>query len=507
MRDAKTWTFCFVIGILGWALPSEAELSHGDQAVIVTDTPSGTVNIRTIPVQRSGGDWGMGTRLGRAREGEMFKFLEKRDFGNQGVWVRLEQKNGSEAWVSGRYLTQLIARDRLIVKPTNVNVRQRASTGSAKIGSVKKGQVLGVVRKVDAWYLAVLPDADVSGAYSLSDRPRGWIRDDMVTLQALAPKKEKPADPEPEKTPEPPKPEVDYKALAQQALDAGRNGEAVDAFEKALEREPINGILHFDLAKLLVKMDKPEQAIPHLRKAISGRPARPEAEFTLKKLIEAREKAATGAGQPDTNPEDAPEEEPEVIETGSPVLEFFADNAVYILPTAAVGSLAFIGVLVALYRRRGIQTSQPSFRRRKADGGFDDVLKYAVEKRPVIREIEEAEKKLTEMDDALAKRFAQFEEKDDQGRPRLPPGESADRLLKRVEGLRKTILNQEERARIYADLVMLQSEKISALDDEIDALKKLIQLDYQDTKKPKKRSPAPKQAQPKPSPPAGDKFD
>ena len=132
----------------------------------------------------------------------------------------------------------------------------------------------------------------------------------------------------------------------------------------------------------------------------------------------------------------------------------------------------------------------------------DDVLKYAVEKRPVIREIEEAEKKLSEMDEALTKRFASFQETDEDGRPRLPPGESAERLLKRVDGLRKTILNQEERALIYSDLVVLQNEKIGALDDEINALKKLIQLDYRDTKGgAKKATPPPKKAPPKPEPP------
>ena len=101
------------------------------------------------------------------------------------------------------------------------------------------------------------------------------------------------------------------------------------------------------------------------------------------------------------------------------------------------------------------------------------------------------------MDDALNKRFAAFQETDDDGRPRLPPGESAERLLKRVDGLRRTILNQEERARIYADLVVLQNDKISALDDEIDALKKLIQLDYQDGKGGGKRSPSGTKAPPK----------
>ena len=207
------------------------------------------------------------------------------------------------------------------------------------------------------------------------------------------------------------------------------------------------------------------------------------------------QKQASAAGQVAAEDEPTPDLE-EPLDAGTPIFDIIADNAVYILPLGAIGSLGFIAVLVVLYRRRGIRTSQPSFRRRKPDGGFYDVLKYAVEKRPVIREIEEAEKKLTEMDEALAKRFASFEEKDEQGRPRLPPGESADRLLKRIDGLRKTIINQEERARIYSDLVMLQNEKISALDEEIEALKNLVQLDYQDASTRRKKAASAKKAVP-----------
>ncbi len=460
---------------------SPAVLRHGDQAVVVSGTPGGTVRIRTIPVERSGGGWGMGAVLGQAQEGQMFKFLEKRDFSNQGIWVRVERKNGTEAWISGKYLDQMIARDRLIVRPTTVNVRNRASRNSEKIGAVNKGDVLGRVRKQDNWYLAVLPDG----------KKRGWVRDDMVRLEVLAAKEKAPEKKKQEPPTEPEKPKVDYPDVAQKAVAAGKRSEAIYAYSKALEEEPNNGIFHFEIGKLLAKEGKPEQAIPHFRKAIEGRPPRPEAEFSLRKLLDERVQAA-GAG---TAKEEEPQELEEDIDEGSPMFEILADNAVYILPTAAVGSLVFIAVLLVLYRRRRVGEPKPSFRRRNPDGGFDDVLKYAVEKRPVIRQIEEAEKKLIEMDEALAKRFSAFQEKDEDGRPRLPPGESAERLLKRMDSLRKTVLNQEERARIYSDLVVLQNDKISAMDDEIDALKKLIQLDYREVKgEPKRASASPKKA-------------
>ncbi len=447
-----------------------AVLRHNDQAVIVSGTPGGRVRAREIPREVGNGQYRMGGFIKWVSEGTLMKFHEKRTFkiGEAEIWVRVDLPGGKEAWISGRYLDQTIARDRLVVSSNRINVRNQPSAKSEKIATLKKGDTLGRVRKQDNWYLGVLPDG----------KKRGWVHKDLIKLDALAPEEKAPAPAqEPETEPEKP---VDYRAVAQQALDAGKTEDAIEAYRKALEKEPGNGILHFDIGKLLEKVGKPEQAIPHMRKAIDGRPARPEAEFTLKRLLKERE-----AAQAENDPSVASEvEDDEFAEeaASTPIYEVLADNAVYILPTALVGGIAFVVVLVVLFRRRGISTLSPSFRRRKADGGFDDVLKYAVEKRPVIREIEEAEKKLTEMDEALNKRFASFKEKDESGRPRLPPGESAERLIKRVDSLRKTILNQEERSRIYSDLVLLQNEKISALDDEIDALKKLIQLDYSETK-------------------------
>ena len=165
-------------------------------------------------------------------------------------------------------------------------------------------------------------------------------------------------------------------------------------------------------------------------------------------------------------------------------------SATYLLPAIALGSLVFLIVLGVVYRRRkSSQVERPVYKRRKADAGFESVLKYAVEKRPLQRKIEEAEQKRAEMDEALQRRFDAFGEELEGGRPKLPTIESTETLMKRVDGLRQTILNQEERAQIYADMVVLQNEKIAALDEEIQALKKLIQLDYRDRRKETKPAP------------------
>ena len=111
------------------------------------------------------------------------------------------------------------------------------------------------------------------------------------------------------------------------------------------------------------------------------------------------------------------------------------------------------------------------------------MLKYAVEKRPLLRAIEEAERKQAKMDEELRQRFDALEREGGEGPLKLPSGESAEALIKKVENLRQTILSQEERAHIYSDLVVLQNEKIEALDGEVEALKKLIQINYRGGRK------------------------
>ena len=117
------------------------------------------------------------------------------------------------------------------------------------------------------------------------------------------------------------------------------------------------------------------------------------------------------------------------------------------------------------------------------------MLKYAVEKRPLLRAVEEAERKRAELDEALSQQF-QAVGSDTESGPQLPEVASTEALLKRVEDLRSTIVSQEERAQVYAELVVLQNQKIQALDDEIEALKKLIQMDYKETADGGKPRPA-----------------
>ena len=116
----------------------------------------------------------------------------------------------------------------------------------------------------------------------------------------------------------------------------------------------------------------------------------------------------------------------------------------YLLPALLFGSLVVVAAVgLARRRRRAARQAGPVYRRRNPDRGFDAVLEYAVEKRPLLRAIEAAERKRVEMDEALRRHLEAIGKEG----PKLPEAESTDALIRRVEDLRETILGQENASR------------------------------------------------------------
>jgi len=438
-----------------------AQLSHGDRVVTVVNTPE--VNVRSRP------DVNPQSLIGKILRGTQMKLI-----GKQGAWYQVILPDGREAFVHSNYAEEGIARDLLEVSVGTANVRRNPSTAASKIASVRRGGMLSLDRERNNWYLAILPDGR-----------RGWIYKDLVTLRPVSPPSapSPPPDARSDTAPKPaeasphvrkPAAQVDFYQSGMDNVRGGRIDEAMDAFRKALEANPDDGAAHFELAKLLKGKGERGEALAHFRKALKGDRSRAEAKFHIEGLLKAPTDSSESGEAVDVLDE--------VFQEGW--VDSLLGNATYLLPGLAAGSLIFLIVLGLVYRRRrGLKAERHAYRRRKPDAGFDAVLKYAVEKRPVLRAIEEAERKRADLDTALGQRFDAFHKAPQEGAPRLPSVESSEALLKKVDELRQTILGQEERAQIYADLVVLQNEKLDALDEEIEALKELIQLDYRDARK------------------------
>ena len=431
---------------------AQGQLRQGDPIVTVVnhDAP----NVRSAPRVSSE------TLIGTVARGTQLKRI-----GREGRWHQVVLLDGRSAWLHERYAEEGTARDLLEVRPANVNVRRNPSTRSEVTGTVRRGEMLRLVQKRANWYQAILANGR-----------KGWIREDMVVLRPLVPKEAAPEPPpEPSPPPRAPAPPVDPYQKGLDLVAEKRFDEATELFEKALEADPADGAAHFELAKLQRERGNEREALDHFRKALRGKRRRPEAQLYIEAILRSEEDSVTVA---EAGADTAG------VQEGAAWLDTVLASATYLLPAIALGSLVFLIVLGVIYRRRrSSRVERPVYKRRKADGGFESVLKYAVEKRPLQRKIEEAEQKRAEMDEALQRRFDAFGEELEGGRPKLPTIESTETLMKRVEGLRQTILNQEERAQIYADMVVLQNEKIAALDEEIQALKSLIQLDYRDRRK------------------------
>ncbi|MBT4140918.1 MAG: SH3 domain-containing protein [Candidatus Latescibacteria bacterium] len=427
-----------------------AQLKHGDSAIRVVGTNA--VNVRSEP--RTGPN----TLITKIKRGTLMKRLSKK-----GTWYQVLLPDGREAWMSGRYAEEVVARDLLEVTKATVNVRSSPSTAARRVGKAKKGDMLSMLRERNGWFNVIL-----------SNGSRGWVRNDMVIRHPLSPpdaKKEVPKSNVSVK-PTPPKPKpVDHYQVAKDLVVDGKISDAIDAFKKALAKKPNDANIHFDLAKIYKQENNLDEALAHFRNARKSG-GRDEAKFYIEDILKIR--AAKAQGE-----EPAEEAPPEVVE------EVFDENAAdatsmaFLLPWILVGGVVFVGVLgiVVWRRRQALKPDQPNYRRRNQEAGFDSVLKYAVEKRPLFRAIEEAERKRSELDETLQQRLSAFGGAES---PRLPSGESSEALLKKIEDLRRVIVNQEERAQIYADLIVLQNEKLSTLDEEVDALKKLIQIDYQE---------------------------
>lgn len=206
-----------------------------------------------------------------------------------------------------------------------------------------------------------------------------------------------------------------------------------------------------------------QEALGHFQKAMTGEPRHPEAQFHIEELQRSKAPSKADRG-------------------GSwSIGSLLGDETItqLVLWGGGLAALLFLMILLWIYRRRrkalargGVTGPQ------KRDKGFEATLRAAVEKRPLMRVIEEAEKRQEETEEQIRKRFEAFGGVSVEAGAslELPEAEPIQALLKKVEEIRQVVVEQEERARMYTDLIRLQSGKIEALNEEIEALKRLLQM-------------------------------
>lgn len=430
----------FLLCFLSAALAQPVK--HGDEVVEIVGADE--VNVRDMKGIE-------GDVIAKVRRGDRLKRL-----GSEEGWFHVVLPDGREGWVNGRLARPDVAREALVVTSSAIKLRRSPSMGAPEVTRAMQGDELKFLEERNNWYFVLT-----------SDGQKAWVPKEFVAFRSK--KAETAPEGAPAKTTQAPQEEEAQKPdLFQDGLDllkVGNQDRALEVFQALLKGVPNHGGAHYEVGRILKNKGRTQEALGHFQKALTGDPKHPEAQFYIEEIQRSKASPPLGGG----------------LKGSWSIGSLLADEAVaqLILWGGGLAALIFLMILLWVYRRRrrvlargGVTGPQ------KRDRGFEATLKAAVEKRPLLRAIEEAEKRQEETEEQIRKRFEAFGGVSVEAGAslELPEAEPIQALLKKVEEIRQVVVEQEERARMYTDLIRLQSGKIEALNEEIEALKRLLQV-------------------------------
>lgn len=389
-----------------------AQLAPGDRVVtIVADR----VVVRSEPEIRPG------TILTHANRGAQLKWL-----GERNGWYQVELPAGRQGWVMGDFVQVEAARNRVEVQVPAVRVRQGPGTSFPVAGRLAEGDQVPVLEYRDGWFRVQLPEGG-----------EGYLREDTVVPRLLE--------------------GVSLETLGVSALA-----------EEGAPPSPSAGIAGRDAGAPAPPPSVPSQSLSG--EAVSPGVSSERGKTALPEDAGGPEEgAAEPVGIPASEAEPVPESPPQAPALPPPVPESFQ------IPQAAWWIAAGVLLLAALLwvrsRRRGrVARMDPRIRIPQRDlsllgsppAGADRSLRAAIEESR--RKREKLERELSQRLSALqasASAETSLEEVQD--------------LKGRLEDLQRLVLAQQEKVRIYAELLALQNQQLEALKEENSALLRLSQ--------------------------------
>ncbi|OGG55463.1 MAG: hypothetical protein A3F84_01505 [Candidatus Handelsmanbacteria bacterium RIFCSPLOWO2_12_FULL_64_10] len=433
---------CFILLFLGLPFAALAQpIRHGDEIVEIVGADE--VNVRDM----NGIE---GEVIAKIQRGERLKRL-----GSEEGWFHVVLPDGREGWVNGRFARPDVAREVLIVTSSAIKLRRNPSMGAPEVTRAMQGDELKFLSERNNWYFVLTPDGQ-----------KAWVPKEFVAFRSERKAEAAPGGTEAAQAPQgeaPQRPDRFQEGL--DLLKVGNQDGALGVFQALLQEVPNHGGAHYEIGRILKNRGRTQEALGHFEKALTGDPRHPEAQFHIEEIQRGKTPVSPGAGP----------------ERSWSVGSLLADDAIaqLILWGGGVAALLFLTILLWVYRRRRRALSRGGVAGpQKRDKGFEATLKAAVEKRPLFRAIEEAERRQEETEEQIRKRFESFGGVSVEAGAslELPEAEPVQALLKKVEEIRQVVVEQEERARMYTDLIRLQNGKIEALNEEIEALKRLLQL-------------------------------
>lgn len=403
-------------------------------------------------------------RIAVLSSGERVEKVENKDEWNQ---VRLA--DGRLGWLHGDLVQELWT-----VTGEKVRVRASGSTAAATVALVERGSELAVLDKRGNWFEVDLPDGQ-----------RGWIWRELIEPLQMA-----------TAIAVPPAVDDDEPAVAQvvaieasEAVDDALDEEelpegsilnpyaeglqreaegdyrlALEHFEAVLREDPnhLRALLHAARAhRELGQFDAALAKLYRAAEAGEGRREMADLYRTIGQIDSAAKYSALARGETWQEKADV-ERTPEF--TASDVEDWW----IYAV-AGGVGLCALLAAFFLLSRRKKSapaveQTPRTKFARAMEQARPQNLPKDSGEERELERQIEEKREALRDS----ARAFI------GEGSGGVGADEDAllDGLLTQLEGLRKALDAQDERARIYAELVRLQNAKIETMERELQLLRR-----------------------------------
>ena len=449
------------------------------------------VNIRADATTQS-------SRLTVLRRGEQVEELRR-----HGQWIQIRMLEGDIGWVHAD-----LVQERFLVVGNGVRVRSGASTDADAVTMLYDGQELGKLSQQGSWMNVVLSDGRSGWVHERFARRKTGedVRAALPSVAAATPSaaaigEDTPVEPveRPPETPvttaaaEPPDAvEVELQqemlrdpyAEGLQREAANDYGAALERFEEVLAGAPdhLNALFH--AAQAHTRMGQYDEALVKLYRALDRSGGRRDIYLTLgevyrrqSKLDSAHKYETLFAGGDVVVDMDVPLDpvaiQPEPVDTGIP------DELPWLLLAIAGSGFAVVVALVAWIRLRDSgtkdkasakaarkDTPKPDKFARALESQADDVSQgkaSAGEEEALDRQIDDKWRELRES--------AQLFNPVDSGQGD-DEGGNLDRILDNVETLRKALDMQDDRARIYAEIVRLQNMKIEAMGEEVRLLRR-----------------------------------
>jgi len=442
----------------GWLLLLAQTAAAGPALVI----DRAQVNVRADATVQS-------ERIAVLRQGAEVEQLDSKD-----EWRRIRLSDGREGWVHS-----VLVREQLIVTGDGVRIRAAGSVQAPTVAMASRGEELGKLGQRGNWSEVGLPDGRTGWIWSRLVRPKEIsitpaaqerqpaVREESPPPQPAAAVETEPAEPEKE---EPAAVRRNSYAEGLQQAAAGDYRAALASFEEVLRQDPdhLNALIH--VAQAHKQLGNFDPAREKLYRAMEIGKDRRDIFMTLGEVYRlsgepdsARKYQALFRGEewvPKTEEKPA---EPPPAESVLPSVD-----VLWIYGGAALGASAVLVVLALLVRSQKRKGGEEERRGAGREGKFARTMRSSAQARVGSGEEAELDRQIQEKRAELRESAATFLGPDALGEAEEGQEDGhLEHVLNDLEALRKALEMQDERARIYADLVRLQSMKIEMMSQEL----------------------------------------